>query len=226
MPENNLHVKRNDFLKAIAALAMIIDHAALLPVFSDTNAYIIMRIIGRIAFPIFAYYIAIGFKNTNNLKKYVTRLAICAVISQLPYYLYFKNPMNLNVIFTFLIAIAVLYFIKNEWHYTAIVVAFVPMCLEILLKSNIFDYSTYGIIIVAIFYLFTKKPVTASFAFLAITLLFSIYASSPVQMLAVLSLPIIFMKMPIKVKMPKYFFYYFYPIHLMVLYIASILIYL
>ena len=55
MLENSTQVKRNDFLKIAAAFAMLIDHSAILPVFSDTDNYIIMRAIGRIAFPIFAY---------------------------------------------------------------------------------------------------------------------------------------------------------------------------
>lgn len=225
MSENSLRV-RNDFLKVVAAFAMLIDHTAVLTIFADTNAYIIMRGIGRIAFPIFAYYIAVGFKNTHDLKKYVKRLFICAVISQISYILYFKNPLNLNIIFTFLIAIAVLYFIKNKWYYTAVVVTIVPMCIDILFNITFFDYSTYGVITVAVFYMFMEKPYKAGIIFLAATLLFSIYYSAPMQMLAVLALPLIFIKPPIYLKVPKYFFYYFYPIHLMLLYIASILIYL
>ncbi|MEL7570866.1 MAG: TraX family protein [Eubacteriaceae bacterium] len=222
MSENSLQVKRNDFLKVIAAIAMLVDHAAALPVFADTNAYIIMRSVGRIAFPIFAYYIAAGFINTHNLKKYVIRLFICAVISQIPYTLYFKNYLGLNIIFTFLIAAAVIYFIKLQWHYTAVVIALLPVCIEILFHIS-FDYSIYGIITVVIFYLFMDKPHKAGIIFTIATLLFSIYMKTPMQMLAVLSVPLIFIRPPIYVKVPKYFFYYFYPVHLMVLYMAGIL---
>ncbi len=220
-----MRLKRNDYLKLIAAIAMLFDHTAVLSVFTDTNAYIIMRAIGRIAFPIFAYYIAVGFKNTHNLKKYVTRLFICAVISQIPYTLYFKDYLDLNVIFTFLIAAAVLYFIKIQWNYTAIVVAILPICLEILFHIS-FNYSVYGIMTVITFYLFIDKPYKAGIVFIIATLLFCIYTKNPLQMLAVLALPIIFMEPVIYVRTPKYFFYYFYPVHLMILYMASILIYL
>lgn len=223
--ENSLQIKRNDFLKVIAAIAMLVDHTAILSVFAGTEIYTIMRAIGRIAFPIFAYYIAAGFINTHNLKKYVTRLFICAVISQIPYTLYFKNYFDLNVIFTFLIAASVLYFIKIQWHYTAAVIAILTVCIEILFDIS-FNYSIYGIITVVIFYLFMDRPYKVGIFFLIATLLFSIYNKNPMQMFAVLSVPLIFIKQPIYVKMPKYFFYYFYPIHLMILYIASILIYL
>ncbi|NMC57425.1 MAG: conjugal transfer protein TraX [Eubacteriaceae bacterium] len=223
--ENSLQIKRNDFLKALAAIAMLVDHTAILSVFAGTEIYTIMRAIGRIAFPIFAYYIVVGFINTHNLKKYLTRLFICAVISQIPYTLYFKNYLDLNVIFTFLIAAAVLYFIKIQWHYTAVVIAILPVCIEILFHIS-FNYSIYGIITVVIFYLFRENPYKIGIVFFIVTLIFSIYNKNPIQMFAVLSVPLIFIKPPINVKMPKYFFYYFYPIHLMVLYIASILIYL
>lgn len=225
MSENSLLAKRNDFLKVVAAIAMLVDHAAVLPAFADTNAYIIMRLIGRIAFPIFAYYIAAGFINTHNLKKYVIRLFICAVISQIPYTLYFKNYLGLNIIFTFLIAAAVIYFIKLQWHYTAAVIALLPVCIEILFHIS-FDYSIYGIITVVIFYLFMDKPHKAGIIFTIATLLFSICMKNPIQMFAVLSVALIFIKPPIYVKVPKYFFYYFYPAHLMVLYMAGILTYL
>ncbi len=225
MSENSLQVKRNDFFKVVAAIAMLVDHTAVLPVFADTNAYIIMRLIGRIAFPIFAYYIAAGFINTHNLKKYVIRLFICAVLSQIPYTLYFKNYLGLNIIFTLLIALAVIYFIKLQWHYTSVVIALLPVCIEILFHIS-FDYSIYGIITVVIFYLFMDKPHKAGIIFTIATLLFSICMKNPIQMFAVLSVALIFIKPPIYVKVPKYFFYYFYPAHLMVLYMAGILTYL
>lgn len=215
--------QRTDFLKLVAALAMLIDHAALLPMIANSNTYIIMRMIGRISFPIFAYYIAVGFINTHNLKKYVLRLAVCAVISQIPFALYFKNPLDLNVVFTFLLAIAVVYFLKIKWNYTAIALSLLPVCTQILFSITT-DYSTYGILTVVVFYLFINEPKKAGIAFIILSIVFSVLTSSYVQLLSVLALPIIYFKQPVKIKMPKYFFYYFYPGHIMVLYILSILI--
>jgi hypothetical protein len=223
MPLINAAVeKRTDFLKLIAALTMLLDHAASLPGIANSNTYIILRIIGRISFPIFAYYIAVGFIHTHNLKKYVTRLFICAVISQIPFALYFKDPFNLNIIFTFLLAIAVLYFLKIKWHYTAVVVSLLPVCTQILFNIGT-DYSTYGILTVAVFYLFMHEEKKAGIAFIVLTVLFSVCISSYVQLFSISALPVIYLKHSIKIKMPKYFFYYFYPSHIMILYILSIL---
>ncbi len=214
--------KKTDFLKLIAAFTMLLDHAALLSIIASSNTYIALRIIGRLAFPIFAYYIAVGFTHTHNLKKYVTRLLVCAVVSQIPFALYFKEPFNLNIIFTFLFAIAVLYFLKLRWHYTAFALALLPVCTQILFNIST-DYSTYGILTVVAFYIFMQEKTKAGLAFIILTVVFSVLTSSYVQLFSILALPIIYLKHPIGIKMPKYFFYYFYPSHIMVLYILSIL---
>lgn len=101
--------KRNDILKIIAMVTMLIDHTALL-LLLDAPYYIYLRIIGRIAFPIFAYQLAIGFKRTSNRKKYATRLFLFALVSQIPYV--FLSPshermpehhyLHFNVLFLFL----------------------------------------------------------------------------------------------------------------------------
>jgi hypothetical protein len=99
---------RNDMLKLIALLTMLIDHIACL-FFPEQ---VILRTIGRIAFPIFAYQISIGFKKTSSRKRYAFRLFLFACLSQIPYswfnlelYFYWKS---FNIMFTFLIALGVL----------------------------------------------------------------------------------------------------------------------
>lgn len=88
-------------LKLIAMLAMLLDHVAevfgwtgwdVLPV----NASII-RCIGRISFPIFAFFIVNGWKYTHNREKYFLRLALCGIVSHIPFTLAFYPP-NRNVI--------------------------------------------------------------------------------------------------------------------------------
>ncbi|MBQ7817140.1 MAG: hypothetical protein IJ339_07295, partial [Oscillospiraceae bacterium] len=68
-------------LKLIAAIAMVIDHIGsyLLPQMTA------LRIIGRLAYPIFAFMIAEGFTHTQNRKKYLLRMVIMSVILQLVY---------------------------------------------------------------------------------------------------------------------------------------------
>ena len=75
--------------------------------------YTILRIIGRLAFPIFAFMITEGFIHTQNLKKYILRLFLFAVISEIPYNLAagrsFLYPYSQNVLWTFLIAVIMMW---------------------------------------------------------------------------------------------------------------------
>ena len=69
--------------------------------------------VGRLAYPIFAFMIVEGYFHTKNLKKYVLRLLIFALISEIPFNLAvggaFFNPVHQNVLWTFLIAIGVIW---------------------------------------------------------------------------------------------------------------------
>ena len=70
------------FLKIIAVLAMIVDHTAV--VFFPGELW--MRVVGRLAFPLFAWSIAVGAQKTRNISKYALRLLLVGVISQ-PFYM-------------------------------------------------------------------------------------------------------------------------------------------
>lgn len=76
-------------LQIIAIIAMSIDHIAWLafPGYPKEALPIIMHIIGRLAFPIMAYFIAEGYQYTHNRKKYLLRIFIFAIISHIPYML-------------------------------------------------------------------------------------------------------------------------------------------
>ena len=78
---NKLH------LQLIAILAMTIDHLTWLiyPGYSNNVIAIIMHIIGRLAFPIMAYFIAEGYHYTRDKKKYLLRICIFSLISHVPY---------------------------------------------------------------------------------------------------------------------------------------------
>ena len=87
-------------LKLIAMLAMLLDHVAevfgwtgwdVLPV----NASII-RCIGRISFPVFAFFIVNGWKYTRNREKYFLRLALCGIVSHIPFTLAFYHLTEIS----------------------------------------------------------------------------------------------------------------------------------
>lgn len=79
-------------IKIIASICMLLDHfGTIFPVFGVSE---IFRLIGRISFPIYAYMIAQGCKYTKNIDKYILRLGIFAIISEIPYDLTFYNYLG------------------------------------------------------------------------------------------------------------------------------------
>ena len=99
-------------LHILAMFLMFLDHlwATLLP------AQEWMTCLGRIAFPIFAFMTVEGYFHTHNLKKYLLRLFICALISEIPFDLMSNGllfyPYHQNVIWTFIIGLIGIYLME------------------------------------------------------------------------------------------------------------------
>jgi len=92
-------------IKLLAMALMLCDHlwATVLP------GVMWLTAVGRIAFPIFAFQVAEGFQRTHDRKKYLLRMLVFALISEIPFnYLYYSSPVfpfHQNVMFTFFIAL-------------------------------------------------------------------------------------------------------------------------
>ena len=107
-------------LKWIAVISMLIDHTA--EVLINHNAaltdpiwaqiYVLMRGIGRIAFPIYAFLLVEGFLHTRDVKKYLARMLTFAVVSEIPFDLaVFHTPFYWgyqNVFFTLFLGLLAL----------------------------------------------------------------------------------------------------------------------
>lgn len=132
-------------LKTLACIFMLIDHMGTI-IFPQ---YILFRIIGRLAFPIFAWMITIGYEHTTNPINYMKRLGVFAVISQVPFSLAFGYK-ELNIFFTlFLGFINIYYYNKIEERKKRIFILIVFIILSTILNT---DYSAYGILTIFFFY--------------------------------------------------------------------------
>ena len=112
-----------NILKLIAMITMVVDHAAsgiyerylIAKDIVDFDLYMILREVGRMAFPIYCFLLVEGYFHTRNVKKYVLRLLVLAVISEYPYDVA-VNPApsiwgHCNVIFTLLIGLILVWVI-------------------------------------------------------------------------------------------------------------------
>lgn len=157
-------------MQLIAYISMFIDHACKFAF----NGFGYNPFLGRLAMPIFAYLIAIGMKRTSNKTKYIFRLFIFAIVSQIPFILmiYGTPKVNLNIDnilqiinhftqsfnigFTFLIAALSIYFIdKNKESYLNIaIITIISMFVVSELNA---DYTIYGLLTVFVFYYLKNK---------------------------------------------------------------------
>lgn len=116
--------------------------------------------IGRLTFPIYAFMIVEGYFYTSDLKKYVKRLLIFAVISEIPFNLMMGSslfyPIHQNVLWSFLISIGLIHWnenIKTKQLWKRILVGIATICIAYLGGILTFvDYNNAGIFMVLIFY--------------------------------------------------------------------------
>jgi hypothetical protein len=199
-------------MQILAMLTMLSDHLGI--VFFKNE--LIWRLIGRLAFPIYAFCIVQGYKHTRDLKKYMVRLLIIAAISQLPFMLAL-DIMGFNAVATLLVCIIVLYLLdKRKGLHMIPVVAVIGVMLEVL---N-FDYGVYGLILVLIFK-YTKRGYMVLCHFL-LNIIFAIYKGWATELLSIISTlfivyaPWIYSAFD-RVKVPRWLWRSFYPAHLTVI---------
>lgn len=204
-------------LKWIAIAAMITDHVGAL--FYPQN--IVFRIIGRVAFPIFCFLLVEGAMYTRNIRKYELRLLVFALISEVPFDMAFYGGLTLehqNVFFTLCIGLLMIEVMK----YKGIVVYKVLAVFgAILLAEELsVDYGAGGILIILCFYLLYRQPFWKQAAFAGMNYF---YFGPGVQSYAVLaSIPMLLYNGR-QGRSMKYFFYIFYPLHLLILYLIRTL---
>jgi hypothetical protein len=148
-------------LKLLAVVSMVIDHVGLF----FFPQVLVLRIVGRLAFPLFAWLIANGAYHTKDIKKYFARIFLFALISQIPYLAIYRlddpNFWKLNVLFTLCLGIAAIVSVNQLKNRVIAVLAVILIALIATLLNT--DYGACGVLSILVFYMFyqdIKKIIT------------------------------------------------------------------
>ena len=225
-------------LHIIAMIFMLCDH-----MWATILDYECLTCIGRIAFPIFAFLITEGYIHTSNINKYIKRMVIFAIITEIPFNLMVSAspiyPFHQNVLWTFVISLLTLKYLnfdntKNIFKsiliiILAIIIATITMC----------DYFGAGVMMVVGFYIFRKSKLLQLLMMIYVNMILLQGYSYPIdiagytyyfpqQGFALLSLIFIWLyngKQGYHAKWFKIFCYAFYPLHMLILYILTIVLF-
>ena len=166
-------------LKYIAFLSMLIDHvnkALMYPLLTENGflRYVsdVFDILGRVAFPLFMFFLVEGFFKTGNRVKYLLNLIIFGIISEIPFDLFQSavlfQPNSNNVMFTLALALVMIWVIdelKVPKSYIIPPVLWFPVSIIIVITTCLLsmiwglDYEYHGILIAYFFYIFRNNPI-------------------------------------------------------------------
>ena len=229
---NKIRFLDGTMLKIIAMVSMVFDHVG--DMFFPEMAW--MRMVGRLAMPIFAFCITEGYIHTRDKKKYLLRMGIFALISEVPFDLAFDGKIGFshqNIMLSFFISIVALMLfdlirgakIETKGRYSVwrtilgILVVIVMAVIAMLAKA---DYTMFAVGSVFMFYVFKDvnpfvRPIPGV-AFLAVTRTIGYYCTTGLSIIPLL------LYNGKKGKGLKWLFYVFYPGHLLLLYVIKLLL--
>lgn len=198
--------------------------------------YIWMRRIGRIAFPLFCFLIVEGFIHTRSRAKYALRLLIFAAVSEVPFDLAFSGTFFTfsynNVFFTLLIGLLVIWAI--DWGERRFPLASEGMAWKTYLRNMLLrvlidlaamfagavlaeylntDYGAAGVLVIAILWLLRRFPWFA----MAWAVVFLALTSGSIEIWAIIDVLFVLLYDGTRGRQRKYFFYVYYPAHLLAL---------
>ena len=227
-----------NLLKLVAMISMLIDHTGKM----FFPQYRIMRIIGRLAFPLYAYCIAVGGVYSKNKLKYLSRILLMGLISQ-PFYAvalahtvpamyavrFADNPLGAvmnfyvqswavpNIMLTLALGLMLIWSLREGQYVCALSVA-----LLIWKAQNAVNYGWRGVALIALFYLtishwWVSLPVMSAYMLWwgSQGASYHMFGTSfGIQMFAILALPLVYIPTWSKLRINKWVYYLFYPAHL------------
>lgn len=228
-------------LKILAVALMIVDHVGVI-FFPRLR---ILRLMGRLAFPLFCWGMVVGAEKSRNLYRYALRIFLTGLLSQPFYMLALDHSIQqINVFGTLFLGLCAIIGIREKRFYSQVWVPALVL-LSCALLSHVFyirlDYGVQGIMLILLLYLGRKRPLTIAAALLFMGLVWwqgeaffmwfrmqiSDFSTLPkvyvnkIQPYAIFALPIILCPMQSSFRMPKWLGYAMYPLHLLILYLAD-----
>ena len=225
-------------LKQIALLTMLTDHLAYGfygPVFARhgwLDAYSLMRTAGRLAFPLFCFLLVTGFQKTRSRRRYLLRLTLFALASEIPFDLAFENSVlefgYQNVGFTLLLGFLAMGLLEL-WEILKMPYRVILSLLTVggfMMTAHLIscDYAEGGVLLIALMYLFRNDEKLFPLGVLAgIIWLCVVYSWS--ELPAVIALLLIWRFDGSRGKMKTAVPYIFYPAHLLAIWLLRRLIF-
>ena len=212
-------------LKYIAFISMLIDHVnnALITPMLDGSGFLlylsnIFSILGRIAFPIFVFFIVEGFFKTKSRKKYLLTLIVFGIISEVPFDMFTSktlfNPYWNNIMFTLALCLITIWIIdalkkkiksKALWYTVSIIIVIFSGLSAMGLSL---DYDYHAVVAAYIFYIFYDKPlIGAGLGYLSIIK----------EIYSVFGFGLTLTYNGKRGKQYKWINYLFYPVHILIL---------
>ena len=221
-------------LKIIAAAAMFFDHFVSVFVPHSELLNLVFRLFGRTAAPVFCFSIALGFHYTSNVKKYILRLLILAVISHLPYNLAFGYSLfqATSIILPLVLGLTALAAYKSEKIHIILKLVIVAACCALSYRANWYFIAVLWILGFGVFHGNFKRQIAAFCIVCFVHLIWQLRRygffdemyPQWFQLGVFLTIPLLAMfngKLGKKSKFMTWFFYVFYPAHLILLFLLN-----
>ena len=210
-------------------------HGSPLSISEVYDLYMILRQIGRTTFPIFCFMITEGFTHTRSKPKYALRLLLFAIVSEIPYDLAVHGGTvdylsKINVMFTLLLGFLAIWAADEvgtrlklpEWA-TGVLTAAAIAGAAVLSGDQYLDvsYHEYGIVLIGLLYLARRSRLAQVAGGAAAGWWYCTEHGSWLQMYSMIGLVLLLFYNGKRGRGMKYFFYLFYPLHLLVLYLLK-----
>ena len=212
-------------LRLLAMFTMTIDHIGyvLFP------GQMLFRIIGRLAFPIYCFLVAEGCVHTRNENKYIARMVLFALISEIPFDWMCAhrafNTYSQNVFFTLTFGLMAIVLFRNlggikKWYISLVPAVFFGVVAQLLNT----DYGWYGVALIVLFYVL-RNTLSSVPAFMALQFAYAYFKGNDIYYYTLFAAaPILLYNGAPGPKKLQWLFYGYYPLHMVILCVLRLLL--